>query len=430
MLTANFSRFVAGARCCALAIVVLLVLIVLQRTSADPPEHAFHVNHDAVCSRIEPTTITCREAANGLVRNVVRVEQTASDRIASARDTTTALIATKDAADAQETPDLIVPKQGIWISRDELITKEIVGRTWARLQAMAERPLGPPTLYDQNSNHDIQTLTKAMVGVRLNDERHLKEVRKVIRQLSERIEAREPLAVSRNLTSYVIAADLVGLDAEDDEHFRDWLRQCLATKFEGRTLVEIHELRPNNWGAMAGAARISAAAFLGDRKQIEQAALVLQGYLGDREAYRRFRFAENRSWQFDPSAPVAINPAGAMKEGILIDGAQPEEMRRASDLLWPPPENDYPWEGLQGLVVQAELLHRQGYDPWSWSEMALYRAVRFLYSARMEPLGDDRWVIPLVNTRCQSTFPVDADATFGKNMGWTLWTHSSREALE
>ncbi len=348
-------------------------------------------------------------------------------RAAVSPDATTRLVATKDSPTDNTSSDLIIPTKGIWISRDELIALDVVGKNWARLRSLAEKPIGPPALYDQNSNHDIQTLTKAMVGVRLNNERYQNEVRRVIRQLMEQNEAREPLAVARNLVSYILAADLVGLSDQDDERFRGWIRETMKTKFEGRTLTEIHELRPNNWGAMAGATRIAAASYLGDKKEIERAAGVLRGYLGDRSFHHEFRFSSNRTWQFDPSAPVAINPAGAIKDGILIDGAQPEEMRRASDFRWPPPANDYPWEGLQGLVVQAELLHRQGYDAWSWSEMAIYRAARFLFSAGLIPDGDDRWVVPLINARCKCSFPVDTNATFGKNMGWTLWTHGSSE---
>jgi hypothetical protein len=39
----------------------------------------------------------------------------------------------------------------------------------------------------------------------------------------------------------------------------------------------------------------------------------------------------------------------------------------------------YPWEALQGLVMQAYLLRRCGYPSFEWGERAVERAHRFLY---------------------------------------------------
>lgn len=315
--------------------------------------------------------------------------------------------------------------RAVWIDREDVMRLPLTGRGWSRVKHAAKPPLGPPSLYDQNSNHDVATLAKALVSVRLERKEYADEVRRVIRALMEQEDHREPLAVARNLPSYVIAADLVGLDPNDTEHFREWLRRVMKYGFEGRTLVRIHESRPNNWGAMAGAARMVVAAYLGDDLELAKAAKVFQAYLGDRSVVCEFRFAANRSWQSDPTVPYAINPVGAIKAGISIDGAQPEEMRRAGDFQWPPPQNEYPWEGLQGLVVQAEVLHRQGYESWKWSDAALARAARFLYHAGLPPDGDDRWVVWLLNARCQVSFAADSSASFGKNMGWTAWTHAA-----
>jgi len=58
-----------------------------------------------------------------------------------------------------------------------------------------------------------------------------------------------------------------------------------------------------------------------------------------------------------------------------IDGVLPDDQRRAGGFTWPPQKENYVWEGLQGAVVQAEVLHRAGYDTWNWSDKALLRAV-------------------------------------------------------
>ncbi len=79
---------------------------------------------------------------------------------------------------------------------------------------------------------------------------------------------------------------------------------------------------------------------------------------------------------------MPLNPSGATKEGESIDGALPSEMRRGGSFRFPPKRTEYPWGGLAGAVVQAEILSRQGYDAWSWSDRALRRATEFLRRAR------------------------------------------------
>ena len=108
-------------------------------------------------------------------------------------------------------------------------------------------------------------------------------------------------------------------------------------------------------------------------------------------------------------------------------------MRRGCGFQFPPCATGYPWEALQGATVTAEILHRQGYDAWSWSDQALRRAVQFLYELdRRYPgdgwwaSGDDEWNVWLVNRAYGTRFPARDPAQPGKNMGWTDWTHAGR----
>ena len=108
------------------------------------------------------------------------------------------------------------------------------------------------------------------------------------------------LALGRELLAYVIAADLVKLPADLDPAFRSWLDAVRREDLDGRTLVSTHEDRPNNWGTHAGASRIAVALYLGDRADLERAARVFRGWLGDRTSYASFRFGD-LSWQADPT---------------------------------------------------------------------------------------------------------------------------------
>jgi hypothetical protein len=197
---------------------------------------------------------------------------------------------------------------------------------------------------------------------------------------------------------------------------------------DGRTLISTHEDRPNNWGAHAGAARIAADLYLGDRADLDRAAQVFKGWLGDRAAYAEFEYDKDDSWQADPANPVGINPAGAVREGHRIDGAIPDDMQRGGKFRWPPKRTNYPWGALEGALVQAELLSRAGYDAWNWQDKALLRATQFLYQTDREvggwwAEGDDEWMPWVVNHAYREKFPTALPARPGKNLGWADWVY-------
>jgi hypothetical protein len=102
----------------------------------------------------------------------------------------------------------------------------------------------------------------------------------------------------------------------------------------------------------------------------------------------------------------------------------PDDQRRGGTFRWPPPKENYAYEGLQGLLVQAQILRRAGYDSFQWQDSALWRAFNWLYTQALFPAtGDDSWQPHLVNRIYGSNFPAPLPSRPGKNMGWTDWTH-------
>ncbi len=328
-------------------------------------------------------------------------------------------------------------QDGIWISRAALRALPTAGPAWDALRAAAEREPGVPTLCDQDSNDNVRTLAKALVYARTGEERYRVEVRRNVLGAigTEAGEDCRSLALGRELAAYVIAADLVGLAPDEDARFREWLA-AVRTRIlaDGRSLTTCHELRPNNWGTMCGASRAAASAYLGDRQDLGRVAAVFDGFLGDRSAYAGFEYGDP-AWQADPSRPVGINPAGATRQGVRIDGALPDDMRRAGGFTPGCPERfGYPWEALQGAVVQAEILQRQGFDAWAWQDQALRRALAFLVDLSQRcpaaideaTSGDDRFTPWIVNRAYGADFPAVSPAGHGKIAGWTDWTHDRR----
>jgi hypothetical protein len=321
----------------------------------------------------------------------------------------------------------------LWISQAEIDTLPASGAGWEAVKAAADESLsGSDANLATRNDHNTGTLAAALVGARLDDDAYRAKARDALADVvSQEPHRDDVLAAARKLGTYVIAADVMDLstfDPDFDQRFRTWVRSMLTFEYSGGggggSIVSVHERRPNNFGTHAGASRIAAAVYLGDQAELDRAATVFRGWLGDRQAYADFDFGD-LAWQARPDHPVGVNPAGTSRDGHSIDGVLPDDQRRAGGFTWPPPKENYVWEALQGATVQAELLTRQGYDAWGWQDAALLRAVRWLHEQAEFPAeGDDLWVPWLLNHAYGTSFP--AGHSTGKNMGFTGWTHAER----
>jgi hypothetical protein len=331
-------------------------------------------------------------------------------------------------------------RPGIWLSPAEVQRLPERGPAWAQLVQVADEPMGHADIADQNSDHDIHVLGAALVYARTGEARFYRKAAAGVMDAIGTERGGRTLALARGLVSYVVAADLLGLRDREPARarvFRRWLAAVRHERLEPDsrpTLVATHERAPNNWGTHAGASRIAADIYLGDQKDLARAAAVFKGWLGDRAAYHGFSYGEDLSWQAYPKSPVGVDPPGAVKHGHSIDGALPDDMRRGCSLRFPPCATLYPWEAMQGAVVQAELLSRQGYNAWSWGHQALRRAATFLFdlSSRYRdedwgaPAGDE-WIPWLLNARYGTRFPTVLPARPGKGMGYTDWSTDAPE---
>jgi len=310
------------------------------------------------------------------------------------------------------------------------------GAAWNSLSQEASRDCGTPNLSNQEDGTNVCVMAKALVFARTGNARLGIDVRSALRSIVDAPQYRgRALSLGRELAAYVIAADIVGLrslDPDLDSSFSAKIKQLLSTPtVDGpRNLVDCHEKRPNNWGNHCGASRAAVAAYLGDRTELARVAQVFKGYLGDRRSYAGFRYGD-LAWQCDPQRPVGINPKGCGLDGHLLDGVLPDDQRRSGELTWPPPHENYVYEGLQGALVQAVILHRAGYDAFDWGDRALLRAVQWLYdTAHFHAVGDDTWIPYVVNYFYGTNFPAPEVARAGKNVGWTNWTHAPRPGRE
>ena len=320
-------------------------------------------------------------------------------------------------------PAVAQAEVGVWITRDEIMQLPMTGESWDAVVEAAGGSALNPDVSDQEDTTPVRVLAKAFVYVRTGNSRLRDEVIEACRDAIGSEAGARTLALGRNLIGYVVAADLVGLPADLDNDFRVWLRDLRTRDFETRTLVSTHEDRPNNWGTHAGASRLAIAVYLRDQGELDRAADVFHGWLGNRRIYAGFSYGD-LSWQSDSNRPVGINPKGALKDGHRIDGALPDDQRRGGSFGWPAPRENYVWEALQGALAQAVILHRAGYDVWNWEDRALLRAFEWLHEVNdYAAVGDDTWQPHVVNYYYGERFPAPVPSRHGKNVGFTDWTH-------
>jgi hypothetical protein len=323
------------------------------------------------------------------------------------------------------TPAPPVAGAGIWTSAAELAIRPMSGPAWQAVKAAADGSLGSPNIADQDSQHDTRTLAVALVYARTGTATYRAKAAAAILAAIGTEAGGRTLALGRNLSGYVIAADLINLatyDPAGDQRFRAWLSAVRNSNLDGKTLISTHEDRPNNWGTHAGASRVAAALYLGDTADLARAAAVFRGWLGDRAAYAGFKYGD-LDWQSSPGAPVGVNPSGATISGHPVGGVLPDDQRRGGGFNWPPSCENYVAEAKQGAVVTAEMLRRAGYPSYGWSNNALLRSFQWSYDTAACPMtGDDTWIPALINIAYDTTYPVGSGV--GKNMGYTNWSHS------
>ena len=129
------------------------------------------------------------------------------------------------------------------------------------------------------------------------------------------------------------------------------------------------------------------------------------GWLGDRSAYAGFKFGD-LSWQCDASKPVAIDPVGCVKNGVVIDGALPDEMRRGGTFQWPPVATGYAVGGPPGRDAPGRPAQPCRLSGVELVEQGPLRAVRVpvRQGTAGSAEGDDEWQPWLVDAHYGTSY--------------------------
>jgi hypothetical protein len=229
------------------------------------------------------------------------------------------------------------------------------------------------------------------------------------------------LELSRGLQTYIIAADIIGYH---DPTFESWVRQMVNASVQGHScsgagVLCTAESSSNNWGGHARASTTAAALYLKDASLLQKMVTAHKAFIGVSAPGNKMTYTGTNWHAGSPQA--GVNVQGSTIGGRNVSGVLPEDWRRAGEYKWPPANTGYMWEGMQGFVVTAVLLHRAGAVSISEGNNALVRAMDILYQINNPASGDDTWIPWVVNQYTGKSYPTQA-ARAGKNMGFTDWT--------
>ena len=332
---------------------------------------------------------------------------------------------------------------GIWLSSAQIMALPTSGGPWSRLVARAASAIPPDDLSCQDASAPGITMATALVAARTNDNVLRSKVRDELMRIMGteagstcgHPDRNRPLGVGRNLTAYVISADLIGFrafDATAETTWRAWLSAVRSTPLPGGWALNSATARDDhsNWGAHQAAALTAADAYLGDASGLALDAAWARAWV-DPTAPMPWAYhieKHDYSWSATGTPPgVPVNPAGAMKDGVLVDGIPLVDMQRGGGFTTGAPVlTDYPREALVGRTVQFELLWRAGYPSYSWGSNGLLRVAQRLlaFSQQWDPGWYDArinayWIL---SARYGVSLP-RAEPAVGRQVVGADWTH-------
>ncbi|MFQ5652810.1 MAG: FlgD immunoglobulin-like domain containing protein [bacterium] len=301
----------------------------------------------------------------------------------------------------------------------------MTGEAWETVLEGADRNCSRPRISNKDDRTNVYVLAAAIVYARTGQVEYKKKVVRACEKLVGRGRPRgRTLAWARGVGAYALAADLVGYRTPE---FEAWLL-AMAEGFEARdrrTLRQMFQERPNNWGAHAFGSLCAVYRYLGMFSSLEEIRKYwIQGVTGPNPG---FKFGSDSTWHVDKHDPRWINPRGAVKDSLNIDGIIGDDLRRAGSLSKPPTFTNYAWEGLQGLVMAARILERARLPIWVVGDSALYRAahalqVRFSneFGPEWRARGDDQWLLPFIDAAYGTSWSHDQSHLWqhGKGAGW------------
>lgn len=325
-------------------------------------------------------------------------------------------------------PDPVEPpppaaQPGVLISHEELMARPTSGIAWGAVLKTANTSIGMPNLSDMNDDSELRAVACALAAVRLNDATLRVKATNILNAAIGTEENVRWLQLGRNLGGWIVVADILGI--RSGPAF-DWLDSFMDVKHPHNNTGTPETIQQNAWSsgsnasAQMGWVHAALAAYLGDKEAIAWGWMAFRRYCGDRNSAWQLENSASE-WQVDNADPVGIQNAGATIGGVNVDGAVSSDMARGGGVSATPGYTAYPWVGLNGAILAAEVFYRAGYPAYTIADKALLRAATYLKN-----LGGDwydastrRDVKHLINRRYSVSYPCALPVGASGLVGWT-----------
>ena len=320
--------------------------------------------------------------------------------------------------------------KGLLLSPAEVKALPTSGPGWEAIMARVKSPYGGSYTLGQRDDANKDVLAHALAGARLDNAAYKGFVRdRVARIMTTPRNSGDLLATLRQLQTYIISADLIGLSSFDpalDARFRTWLAAEVRFEYSGGggggSVVSNHNKKPNNYGTHAGATRVAAALYLGDAAELKAARDVWYGWATGDPAYSpTTRKWTGTSWQCTASRPAGINAAGCSRDGQSLDGVIPADQVRCGEYSATPCATNYIHGATDGMTLSFWMLARQGENPWAWGDRAALRQMQWKYANDQAPYSGFRWQIPVIEAAYGVDLPGNTPTATSTNFGFADW---------
>jgi len=336
--------------------------------------------------------------------------------------------------------------RGVILDRAELMALKTEGAAYDALHSSAQKQtITGAKLSDMHMQHDVGTLSVTLDGVRLDDPAMIAKGHACLENAIGTEAGGDWMDVGRSLAAYIIAADTLNIRSGP---IFEWLAGFRTRLIPHDNTGKPMTLRERAWetgtnaSCQVGLCSTAMAVYLRDADWLRDNWDAFRRYCGDKTS--PFILKPNQfgdPWQMDLSTTgrVGIQPKGAVKNGLNIDGAN-VDMGRSNPSPKPSLSYDarnslYPWVSLNGAIWAALILHRQGYPAFEIQDRAILRAVQFMRRLakdynQMGWWGQDKkedvkWLahvaypndLPLVE------YPITLPVGPHDQVGWSDWTH-------
>jgi PKD repeat protein len=334
---------------------------------------------------------------------------------------------------------------GILLSPAQLAALPTTGAGWQAIVDRVNSPYGGCYCLGQRDDSNKDVLAHALYGARLGDATAKAFVRdKISAVMAGGRDTNDVLATLRNLSAYIISADLIDLKTyapSVDTSFRSWLRTEINFNYAGGggggSVVSIHDYKANNFGTHAGADRLAADLYLGttaDLADYQTARDVWYGWAtGD--PFTDGRNWTGTNWQCTPTGTTAygINPAGCTRDGHSFDGIIPEDMTRQGEYTgaWPPYTGPWPpatgggenyiQGAMDGATLSFAIITHHGENAWAWGSNAAKRQLDWKYANGQPPYSGFKWQIPVIEKAYGVDYTGNDPTATSTNFGYADW---------